>query len=100
MAKKEKEDATMKVANIFSKMWNPLRNLSRPEIERMIRNSEHGDDVRLQIAYSEIEKRSSIYSVCVKKRSAGILGREWDIRAIDENDADAVKQAEEVKKMF
>lgn len=50
-----------KVANVFSKMFNPLRTLTKPQIEKMINDWHHGDDVRLQMVFSQIEMQSSIY---------------------------------------
>lgn len=44
-----------KVANVFSKMFNPLRMLTKPQIERMVNNWHHGDDVRMQMVFSQIE---------------------------------------------
>lgn len=88
-----------KVANIFSKMFNPLRSLTKPQIERMVDSAHHGDDVRMQLVFSEIEVQSPIYQVCIQKRTAGVLGREWDILPIDES-PNAKKQADEIKKVF
>ena len=88
-----------KVANVFSKMFNPLRNLTKPQIERMITSWHHGSDVRMQMVFSEIETQSSIYQVCISKRTAGVLNREWDIVPEDES-AEAKAQAEAVKKVF
>ena len=90
---------TSKVANVFSKMFNPLRMLTKPEIERMITNWHHGDDVRMQLVFSQIEMQSPIYQVCIQKRLAGVLNRKWDILPI-ENSAEAEKQTEEVKQKF
>lgn len=73
-----------KVANIFSAMYNPLRFLTKPQIERLIENWHHGDDVRMQLVFSEIEMQSPIYQVCIQKRTAGILGRKWDIVPIND----------------
>ena len=88
-----------KVANVFSKMFNPLRNLTKPQIERMITSWHHGSDVRMQMVFSEIETQSSIYQVCINKRTAGVVNREWDIVPEDES-AEAKAQAEAVKKVF
>lgn len=41
-----------KVQNAFSVMFNPLRQLSKPQIERMINNANHGADSRLQLIFS------------------------------------------------
>ena len=90
---------TSKVANVFSKMWNPLRTLTKPEIERMIINAQHGDDVRMQLVFSQIEQLSPIYQVCIQKRLAGVLNRKWDIIPIVDS-AEAKNQAEEVKNIF
>lgn len=88
-----------KVANVFSKLFNPLRSLTKPQIERMVTNWHHGDDVRMQMVFSEIETQSSIYQVCINKRTAGVVNREWDILPEDES-AEATAQAEAVKKVF
>lgn len=88
-----------KVANVFSKLFNPLRSLTKPQIERMVTNWHHGDDVRMQMVFSEIETQSSIYQVCISKRTAGVVNREWDIVPEDES-AEAKAQAEAVKKVF
>lgn len=82
-----------KVANVFSKMFNPLRSLTKPQIERMVTAWHHGDDVRMQMVFSEIETQSSIYQVCINKRTAGVLNRKWDIVPDDKSEA-AEKQAE------
>jgi len=88
-----------KVANVFSKMFNPLRSLTKPQIERMVTNWHHGDDVRMQMVFAEIETQSSIYQVCINKRTAGVVNREWDILPEDES-VEAKNQAEAVKKVF
>ena len=91
--------STEKVANVFSKMFNPLRMLTKPQIERMVNDWHHGDDVRMQLVFSQIEMQSPIYQVCIQKRTAGVLGREWDITTIDES-GEAKKQQEAVKEMM
>lgn len=88
-----------KVANVFSKLFNPLRTLTMPQIAKMVNDSHHGDDVRMQMVFSEIEVQSPIYQVCINKRTAGVLNREWDIIPVDDS-AEAVGQAKAVKKMF
>lgn len=95
-----KNQEITKVANAFSKVWNPLRVLTKPQIERMLENYHHGSDVRMQVLFSQIEKLSPLYMVCIEKRTAGILGREWDVLPRDERDPEAVKQAEAVKKVL
>lgn len=98
MAAKEPQ-TTQKVANVFSKMFNPLRSLTKPQIERMVNDWHHGDDTRMQMVFSQIEVQSPIYQVCINKRTAGILGREWDI-VPEKNTPDAKRQAAEVKRLF
>lgn len=88
-----------KVANVFSKMFNPLRTLTKPQIERMVNDWHHGDDCRMQMIFSQIEIQSPIYQVCIQKRCAGVLNREWDILPVDESPA-AKAQAEKVKEIF
>lgn len=88
-----------KVANVYSKMFNPLRTLTKPQIERMVTDWQHGDDVRMQLVFSQIEMQSPIYQVCINKRTAGVLNREWDIAPADDSQ-EAKQQAYAVKKMF
>lgn len=40
-----------------------------------------------------------IFTICLNKRIAGVLGRSWDIIPLDESDQ-AKAQAETVKRMF
>ena len=65
----------------------------------MITDSHHGDDVKMQMIFSQIEIQSPIYQVCIKKRTAGVINRKWDILPFDESN-EAKAQAEAVKKMF
>lgn len=88
-----------KVCNVFSKMFNPLRTLTKPQIERMINDSHHGDDTRMQMVFSQIEVQSPIYQVCISKRTAGVLDRAWDITPRDET-PEAEKQTKAVKDVF
>lgn len=91
---------TEKVANVFSKMFNPLRTLTQPQIQRMITDWHHGDDVRMQMVFSQIEVQSAIYQVCIQKRTAGVLNREWDVVAADGSGAEGENQAKQVKAML
>lgn len=88
-----------KVASAYSKIFNPLRFLTKPQIERMIVDWQHGSDVQLQLVFTQVETMSPIYQVCIQKRTAGVLNREWDIVPYDDSQ-DAKSQAEAVKKMF
>lgn len=88
-----------RVANVFSKLFNPLRSLTKTQIERMVNNWHHGDDVRMQMVFSEIEVQSPIYQVCINKRTAGVLNRKWDVVPVDES-SQAKEQAKQVKKVF
>ena len=91
--------SVQKVENVFSKMFNPLRTLTKPQIERMVTDWHHGDDVRMQLVFSQIEIQSPIYQVCINKRTAGVLDRKWDIVPLD-NSVEAQNQAKEVKRVF
>lgn len=82
-----------KINSIFSKLYNPLAYLNKPEIERLFQNAKHGDDVLLQAVFSEVENLSPIYQVCIQKRLAGIANRKWDVTAI-KDDASGATQAQ------
>lgn len=43
--------------------------------------------------------QSPIYQVCIAKRTAGVLNREWDITTIDES-AEAKKQQKDIKELM
>lgn len=74
-----KKQRIEKVCNIWTHYSNPLRALNTHEIERMLQNARYGDDVKLQVAFYEIERNSPIFSICISKRAAGVLSRKWAI---------------------
>ena len=88
-----------KISNAWSTMMNPLRNLTQTGIQQLIDNIKRGNDVKLQVAFKEIEQQMPIFGICLNKRLAGITSRKWDILPIDDS-AEAKAQAETVKKMF
>ena len=88
-----------KISNAWSTMMNPLRNLTQTGIQQLIDNIKRGNDVKLQVAFKEIEQQMPIFGICLNKRLAGSTSRKWDILPIDES-AEAKAQAQTVKKMF
>lgn len=90
---------THHVVDIWTKWTNPLRNLNSYEIERLLDNARRGDDVKLQLAYYEIERSTPIFSVCISKRLSGMQNRQWAITTL-KNDSDAEAQRETIQKMF
>ena len=88
-----------KVANAWSHMMNPLRQLTQTGITQLLENIKRGNDVKLQVAFKEIETNTPIFGICINKRLAGITSRKWDILPLDDSD-EAKAQAETVKKMF
>lgn len=98
--RKNKEEEDVKaVADIWSRYTNPLRSLNSYEIGRLLDNARLGDDVKLQVAYFEIERSTPIFSVCISKRLSGMQNRQWAITKL-ENTAEAETQRAEVQKMF
>lgn len=91
--------STKKITNAWDKMLSPLRGMTQNYIEQMFYNARQGNDTRLQYCYYEIEKITPIYTVCIEKRLAGVINRQWDIVPIDDS-PEATKQAELVKKIF
>lgn len=91
-----KDTKTIKALRNWQLASNPLRLLTKQEIERMLDNARHGNDVRLQIAFTEVEKNTPVFQVCIQKRTAAILNRKWDIVPQD----GAEDQARRVKKYF
>lgn len=83
----------------FSATLNPLRGMTKPQIDNMLEASRKGNDARLQVAFELVEQNMPIFGVCIQKRLAGIQSRKWDIVPIDDSDA-AVAQADVVRKHF
>ena len=94
-----KPSSVDKISNAWSHMLNPLRNLTQTGIQQLIENIKRGNDVKLQVAFKEIEQNTPIFGICINKRLAGITSRKWDILPLDDS-AEAKAQAESVKKMF
>ena len=94
-----KPSSVDKISNAWSHMLNPLRNLTQTGIQQLIENIKRGNDVKLQVAFKEIEQNTPIFGICINKRLAGITSRKWDIVPLDDS-AEAKAQAESVKKMF
>lgn len=94
-----KEKSASKISNIFQKYQNPLKFLNNCQIENMLSQALRGNDIRLQIAYSLMEKSEPIFNVCLQKRISGVNERNWDITPIEDSDI-AKEQADTVKRMF
>ena len=88
-----------KVTNAFAFQMNPLRHLTQTGVTQLLENVKRGNDVKLQVAFKEIETNTPIFGICINKRLAGITSRKWDIVPLDDSD-EAKAQAETVKKMF
>lgn len=95
----ENTSTTYKAANAWAHQLNPLRGLTQSSINQMINQIKRGNDVRLQVAFKDLESITPIFGVCINKRLAGILAREWDIVPTEETE-EARTQAEEIKKIF
>lgn len=92
MADQDSSDEVKKVTNAWTHFTNPLRSLTAPEIERLLNNARLGDDVRLQLAYYEIERSTPVFSTCISKRLAGMQNRQWAITAIVNSDLAKAQQ--------
>lgn len=98
-SKSTKESKVQKASNAWSTNMNPLNNLTSTQITQLIEQMRHGNDIRLQTAFYQMEKTTPIFGICINKRTAGVTSRKWDILPIDDS-AEAKAQAETVKKMF
>lgn len=86
--KENKElEPVKKIADIWTRWTNPLRSLNTYEIERLLDNARLGDDLKLQLAYYEIERSTPIFSVCISKRLSGMQNRQWAITKLDESES-------------
>lgn len=65
---------------------NPLKNLTNSDIESLLQQSKLGNDIRLQLAYAEMEKITPIFGICIERRISEILNRGWKIVPIVEGD--------------
>jgi hypothetical protein len=73
---------------------NPLKYLTNNDIDSLQTQSKTGNDIRLQLAYEEMEKITPVFSVCIERRLSEILNRGWKIVPLVENDetSDTVNQ--------
>ena len=94
-----KKSKVSKISNAWSTMTNPLRNLTQTGIQQLIENVKRGNDVKLQVAFKEIEQNTPIFGICINKRLAGITNRKWDIIPIEDSEQARI-QANVVRKMF
>lgn len=97
--KNNRQDKLIKVENAWATTMNPLRGLTQSGIKNLVEQLKYGNDIRLQVAFKEIEQNTPIFGICINKRLAGITSRNWDIVPMDESE-DAKNQAEVVKQMF
>lgn len=88
-----------KALNAWELNMNPLRSLTANQIEVLLEQSKHGNDVRLQTAFYQMERTMPIFSICIQKRISGVLTRKWKINPNDET-PEAKSQAERVQKLF
>ena len=96
---KDNDTTPEKISSVWTKMINPLRFLSTPEIERLLEQARLGQDVRLQAIYALIEQQTPIFSVCMEKRCAGLANRLWDVVPMD-NTPEARGQAKKVRRIL
>lgn len=90
---------TGKTLHAWELCMNPLRGLTKPQIDSMLQQARCGNDARLQIAFQELERNMPIFGICIEKRLAGIVNRRWRVRATSDI-PDAQKQAGEIQKML
>lgn len=95
----KQNNSTMKALSAWERLMNPLKNLTANQIELMFENSKHGNDVRLQTAFFQMERTMPIFSICIQKRTAGILSRKWKILPVDESE-EAKNQTEFVQNVL
>lgn len=96
---KKELEPVKRIADIWTRWTNPLRSLTTYEIERLLDNARLGDDLKLQLAYYEIERSTPIFSVCISKRLSGMQNRQWAITKLDDS-AEAEAQRKAVQKLF
>ena len=94
-----KTSTNFKLVNAFAMSFNPLRGLTQSGINSLIEQIKRGNDVRLQVAYEQMEKITPIFGICLNKRLNGITNRKWDIVPTEKTEQ-AYAQADSVKKMF
>lgn len=94
-----KNNPSSKIAQIWQKYTNPLRGMTEAQIEQLMTNARYGNDIRLQLAFYEMERMTPIFQVCIDKRTSGVINRQWDIVTIDDT-TEAKSQQEMVRKIL
>ena len=90
---------TGKTLHAWELCMNPLRGLTKPQIDSMLQQARCGNDARLQIAFQELERNMPIFGICIEKRLAGIVNRKWRVMATSDL-PDAQRQASEIQRML
>lgn len=90
---------TGKTLRAWELCMNPLRGLTKPQIDQMLAQARFGNDARLQVAFQELERNMPIFGICIEKRLAGIVNREWRITPDDPSE-ESKERAGAVQKMF
>lgn len=90
---------TQSILKNFSSQMNPLRGMTKIQIDQMLEQARRGNDARLQVAFEAVEQNMPIFGICIQKRLAGVQSRKWDIIPVDDSE-EALKQAKTVKKYF
>ena len=90
---------TGKTLHAWELCMNPLRGLTKPQIDSMLQQARCGNDARLQVAFQELERNMPIFGICIEKRLAGIVNRRWRVRATSDL-PEARRQATEIQRML
>ena len=99
MAGNKTSTNTGKTLHAWELCMNPLRGLTKPQIDSMLQQARCGNDARLQIAFQELERNMPIFGICIEKRLAGIVNRRWRVMATSDL-PEARKQAGEIQRML
>lgn len=99
MAGNKTSTNTGKTLHAWELCMNPLRGLTKPQIDSMLQQARCGNDARLQIAFQELERNMPIFGICIEKRLAGIVNRRWRVMATSDL-PEARRQAGEIQRML
>ena len=97
---KETPTKVVKALNAWQIYTNPLRYMTKPQLDQMFDYQRHGNDARLQIAFYEMERTMPIYGVCLSKRLCAIHDKKWRINPTNPSDPSSIQQAKKVHKIF
>lgn len=92
------EIAAVRLQDVYSSY--PSQGLTATQLAGILKEADSGIMYRQMELFEEIEEKDTRIFSCFQTRKQAVIGLAWDIVPADEQDKEAVRQAEFVKEVF